>query len=204
MNKNAEAIKNALKAYKTKRDTADERIKNIRETYGEEAAQREAERQNKALKQARAEVESTIRAAHGEGRRAAESWGKLDGSKLTDDIKLLDAGLVDAAAFRDLKERYKDNSSMLTALKKYADKQNAAAMKEAHEKGGLPLAEPFETRDIPTAEGKAKGWDRARDSALDMLDAMDGTGKYGNPHDWGASFVKAAMPETLEHFGEGL
>lgn len=204
MNKNAETIKNALKAYKDKRETADARIKNIRDNYGEEAAQREAERQNKALKQARAEAESTIRAAHGEGRRAAESWGKLDGSKLTDDIKLLDAGLVDVAAFKDLKERYKDNSSMLAALKKYADKQNAAAAKEARDKGDLPLVEPFETRDIPTAEGKAKGWDKARDSALDMLDIMDGTGKYNDPHNWGAAFIKATMPETLEHFGENL
>jgi hypothetical protein len=193
-----------LQDYKAKRDTADARIKQIRESYGEEAAQREAERQNKALKQARAAAEEAIRAAHGEGRRAAENWGKLDGSKLTDDIKLLDAGLVDREAFRDLKERYKDNSSMLAALKKYADKQNAAAMKEAHEKGDLPLAEPYETRGIPTAEGKAKSWDRARDSALDMLDAMDGTGKYSNPHDWGASFVKAAMPQTLESFGDNL
>ena len=204
MNQNAERIKTALKGYKEKREAADARIKQIRELYGEEAAQHEAERQNKTLKQVRATAEETIRAAHGEGRRAAESWGKLDGSKLTDDIKLLDAGLVDVAAFKDLKERYKDNSSMCAALKKYADKQNAAAAKEARENGGLPLAEPFETRDIPTAEGKAKGWDRARDSALDMLDAMDGTGKYSNPNDWGASFIKAAMPETLEHFGENL
>lgn len=204
MNQNAERIKTALKDYKAKRETADARINQIREMYGEEAAQHEAERQNKTLKQARAAVEETIRAAHGEGRRAAESWGRLDGSKLTDDIKLLDAGLVDVEAFKDLKARYKDNSSMLAALKKYADKQNAAAMKEAHEKGDLPLAEPYETRDIPTAEGKAKSWDRARDSALDMLDAMDGTGKYSNPHDWGASFVKAAMPQTLESFGENL
>ena len=204
MNKNAETIKNALKNYKAKRDAADERIKQIRETYGEEAAQHEAERQAKALQTARAEVESTIRAATGEGRKAAEAWGKMDGSKLTDDIKLLDAGLVDVQTFNDLKGRYKDNSTMLAALKKYADKQNAAAMKEAHEKGDLPLAEPYETRDIPTAEGKAKGWDKAQTGALDLLDCMDGAGKYKNPHDWGAAFVKAALPETLEHFGDDL
>lgn len=204
MNQNAENIKKALKAYKEKRDAADARIQQIRENYGEEAAQREADRQNKSLKAARAEVESTIRAATGEGRRAAEAWGRMDGSKLTDDIKLLDAGLVDVATFNELKGRYKDNATMLSALRKYADKQNAAAAKEASEKGDLPLAEPYETRDIPTAEGKAKSWDNAQRGAFDMLDAMDGSGKYGNPQDWGAAFVKAALPDTLEHFGEDL
>lgn len=204
MNKNAETIKNALQTYKTKRDAADARIKQIRELYGEEAAQHEAERQNKAMKTARTEAESAIRAATGEGRRAAEAWGRMDGSKLTDDVKLLDNGLVDVQTFNELKGRYKDNHTMLSALRKYADKQNAAAMKEAHEKGDLPLAEPFETRDIPTPADKVKKWDNVQARAFDMMDAMDGTGKYSNPHDWGASFVKAAMPQELEHFGEDL
>ena len=118
MNQNAERIKTALKGYKEKREAADARIKQIRELYGDEAAQHEAERQNKTLKAARATVEETIRAAHGEGRRAAEAWGTLDGSKLTDDIKLLDAGLVDREAFNGLKTRYKDNATMLSALRK--------------------------------------------------------------------------------------
>ena len=207
MNQNAERIKTALKGYKEKREAADARIKQIRELYGDEAAQHEAERQNKTLKAARATVEETIRAAHRDGRSAAEAWGTLDGSKLTDDIKLLDAGLVDREAFNGLKTRYKDNATMLSALRKYGEKKNAEAAKEIRDSGyafTAALAEPFEVRDIPTAEGKAKSWDRARDSALDMLDAMDGTGKYSNPHDWGASFVKAAMPQTLERFGENL
>ena len=204
MNQNAEKIRKALQTYKEKREAADARIAQIRELYGEEAAQHEAERQNKTLKQARTEVEGTIRAATGEGRRAAEAWGRMDGSKLTDDIKLLDAGLVDVETFNELKGRYADNHTMLSALRKYADKQNAAAMKEAHEKGDLPLAEPFETRDIPTPADKAKKWDNVQARAFDMMDALDGTGKYSNPHDWGAAFVKAALPQELEHFGEDL
>ena len=207
MNQNAERIKTALKGYKEKREAADARIKQIRELYGEEAAQHEAERQNKTLKAARATVEETIRAAHGEGRRAAEAWGTLDGSKLTDDIKLLDAGLVDREAFNGLKTRYKDNATMLSALRKYGEKKNAEAAKEIREGGDAftaALSEPFEVRDIPTAADKANRWDKAKASALDMLDAMDGAGKYANPHDWGAAFTKAAMPEMLEGFGENL
>ena len=207
MNKNAETMRNALKNYKAKRDTADARIKQIRDLYGEEAAQHEAERQNKALKAARTEVESTIRAASGEGRRAAEAWGVMDGSKLTDDIKLLDAGLVDVDTFNGLKARYKDNSTMLSALRKYGEKQNAAAAKEIREGGdafAAAMTAPYELRDIPTAADKVKGWDKAQAHALDLLDCMDGAGKYSNPNDWGAAFIKAAMPENLEHFGEDL
>ena len=66
------------------------------------------------------------------------------------------------------------------------------------------LAEPFDLRDIPTAEDKPKRWEKAQAQALDLLDAMDGSGKYKNPHDWGAAFILAAMPETMEHFGENL
>ena len=207
MNKNAETIKNALLTYKGLREAADARIKQIRETYGEEAGRAEAEIQSKRLSQARATAESTIQNAHGEGRRAAEAWGTLDGSKLTDDIKLLDAGLVDREAFNGLKNRYKDNATMLSALRKYGEKKNAEAAKEIRDSGDAftaALTEPFELRDIPTAEDKMKRWDKAKSSALDLLDAMDGAGKYANPNDWAAAFTKAAMPETLEHFGENL
>lgn len=205
MNRNAEIIRNTLKMYKEKRDEADAKVKRIREDYGEEAAQKELARQNNLLKSSRAAAESAIRAAAGEEQKNAVAWGKLDGSKLTDDIKLLDSGLVDVEAFNGLKEKYQDNATMLSALRKYADKQNAAAAREAHEKGDhFAMIEPFETRDIPTVEDKSKTWERAQASAFNMLDAMDRVGKYGNPRDWGAQMVVNALPGQIEHFGEDL
>ena len=97
---------------------------------------------------------------------------------------------------------------MLQALRRYGEKQNKAAGDEIRANGGdgltAALAEPFDLRDIPTAEDKPKRWEKRQAQALDLLDAMDGSGKYGNPNDWSAAFILAAMPETMEHFGEDL
>lgn len=202
MNKNAEIIRKALQTYNGQRQQAEARVKQIRDLYGAEAAQHEQERQDKTLKQARATAEEAIRTAHRDGRSGAEAWGSLDGSKLTDDARLLDAGLVDAEAFKGMKTRYKDNFTMLSALRKYGEKQNKAAAEEARKSGDLPLSEPFETRDIPTATSKVERWDKVKASALDTLDAIDGVGRYSD--DWNKSFGRAALPERLEHFGEDL
>jgi len=207
MNKHAENMKKALLDYKKLRETADARIQYIRETYGNEAGEAEKEIQTKKLERARSEAVNTITAAGGAGRKEAEAWGHMDGSKMnSDDIKLLDAGLVDKAEFNRLKAKHADNFTMLQVLRKYGEKQNRAETEEARKNNpdGFIMEEPFDLHDIPAADDKAKRWERTQASALDLLDCMDGVGKYSNPHDWGAAFIKAAMPENLEHFGEDL
>lgn len=191
MNKNAERIRDAVIAYQGIRKTADEKIKYIRDTYGDEAGDAEARIQGKRLEQERAKAEDAIKTAYRDGHMAASGWGTLDGSKLTDDTKLLDAGLVDAEAFNGMKVRYKDNSTMLAALRKYGETQNATAIKD----GGIPA---FETRDIPTAEAKMKKWDNLQTQAFEILDAMDGK----NPDDWNTAFL--TDQEIINHFGEDL
>lgn len=208
MNQHAVNMKNALNDYKKATDTAKRQIEFITTTYGKEAGEAEREIQAKKLEKARAAAVDTINKAAGAGYKEAEAWGRLDGSKLTEDAKLLDAGLVDKAEFDRLKAKYSGNYTMLHALRKYGEKQNKAASDEIRSSGGdglaAALAEPFDLRDIPTAEDKPKRWEKAQAQALDLLDAMDGSGKYSNPHDWGAAFILAAMPETMEHFGENL
>lgn len=208
MNQHAVNMKNALNEYKKATEAAKQQIKFITDTYGKEAGEAEKEIQAKKLERARATAVDTITKAAGAGHKEAEAWGRLDGSKLTDDVKLLDAGLVDKAEFDRLKEKYSGNYTMLHALRKYGEKQNKAAGEEMRKNGddGLTaaLVEPYNVRDIPTAEDKPKRWEKTQAQALDLLDAMDGSGKYKNPHDWGAAFIQAAMPETLEHFGEDL
>ena len=208
MNQHAVNMKNALNEYKKATEAAKQQIKFITDTYGKEAGEAEKEIQAKKLERARATAVDTITKAAGAGHKEAEAWGRLDGSKLTDDVKLLDAGLVDKAEFDRLKEKYSGNYTMLHALRKYGEKQNKEAGDKIRSSGGdgleAALAEPFDVRDIPTAEDRPKKWERTQAQALDLLDAMDGSGKYKNPHDWGAAFVQAAMPETLEHFGEDL
>ena len=208
MNQHAVNMKNALNEYKKATEAAKQQIKFITDTYGKEAGEAEKEIQAKKLERARAAAVDTINKAAGAGYKEAEAWGRLDGSKLTDDVRLLDAGLVDKAEFDRLKAKYSGNYTMLHALRKYGEKQNKAAGEEIRANNGdgltAALVEPYNIRDIPTAEDKPKKWEKTQAQALDLLDAMDGSGKYKNPHDWGAAFVQAAMPETLEHFGEDL
>ena len=208
MNQHAVNMKNALNEYKKATEAAKQQIEFITKTYGKEAGEAEKEIQAKKLERARATAVDTITKAAGAGHKEAEAWGRLDGSKLTDDVRLLDAGLVDKAEFDRLKAKYSGNYTMLHALRKYGEKQNKEAGDKIRSSGGdgleAALAEPFNLRDIPTAEDKPKRWEKTQAQALDLLDAMDGSGKYKNPHDWGAAFIQAAMPETLEHFGEDL
>ena len=92
MNQHAVNMKNALNEYKKATEAAKQQIKFITDTYGKEAGEAEKEIQAKKLERARATAVDTITKAAGAGHKEAEAWGRLDGSKLTDDIKLLDAG----------------------------------------------------------------------------------------------------------------
>lgn len=203
MNTNIETMKKAIKNYKDLQTAAAERVKSITDTYGQEAGKREQDRQDKQLKQARATAEKAIREAGSEGLAAAERWGRLDGSRLTDDIKLLDAGLVSAAEFEKLKSRHADNATMLEALRKYGEKQNAAAAAEARANGKKFVMEtPYNVWDIPTAEGKQETWRKVQAQAIDMLDMVDGSGRYNDS--WTRALGSALAPEAVEHFGEGM
>lgn len=201
MNKYISDMKNAVTTYKTAKDQAQQRYNEIKQLYGDEAAEKENSRLQKNLATARSTAEAAIKEAYGEGVYAAEQWGKLDGSKLTDDIKLLDAGLVDVNEFEKLKSRHRDNATMLMALKKFGEKQNATAQQEQAKTGHLSLAEPYNTRDIVTLPDKLDNWKQAKAQALDYLDMVDGRGAYAD--DWSKTLGKVMIDEGLSHFGEG-
>ena len=203
MNKYIDDMKKALTGYKTAKQDVEKRLQEIELLYGKEAAQHESERQAKQLAGARERAEASIRSAYGEGVRLAEQWGKLDGGRLTDDVKLLDAGLVDSDAFEGLKTRYADNATMLLALKKYGEKQNAAAVAERQAKGDslAQMEVPYNVRDIVTGADKVNNWKQAQKQALDVLDMIDGAGAYADP--WTRSLGDALGDETISHFGEG-
>ena len=204
MSRYIDDMKRALVTYRDAKQKANQRLQEIKDYYGDEAAQREQERQEKQLKSARATAEAAIREAYSEGHYLAEQWAKPDGSRLTDDMKLFDAGLVTPEVFEQLKGRYSDNSTMLSALKAQGEKLNAAAAKEAEEKGDRMAAfggQPYNTRDIVTGADKLKGWDSMKKKALDTLDMIDGKGAYSDP--WTQALGKHLGAETIEHFGEG-
>ena len=203
MGKHVEDIKTALKGYQSLRAEAEKKISFYAENYGEEAGNRERERQEKQLAAARKQVEGTIHASHKEGRELAERWGQPTGSELTDDMKLFDVGMVTPEVFEALKARYKDNATMCAAIKAQGQRLNAVAKKEAQERGEefYTAMEPYNVRDILTAKDKLESWDKLEKSALEALDMVDGSGNYSD--DWGASIGKHMGAEIIEHFGEG-
>jgi len=203
MSKYIDDMKSALVTYKTAKQNAEKRLQEIRELYGDEAGERESERQEKQLTSARERAEAAIREAYSEGVYLAEQWGKLDGTRLTDDVKLLDAGLVDVDAFETLKNRHRDNGTMMLALKKYGERMNAAAAQEAREKGDfLAMTAPYNVRDIVTGADKVENWKRAKTQALGVLDMIDGKGAYSDP--WTKTLGNALGDESIEHFGENI
>ena len=202
MSKYADDMKQAIMTYRNKYKNAEANIKLVVENYGEEAGQRELERQEKNLKAEREKAAAAIREAYSEGVYLAERWGQPDGSRLTDDLKLFDAGIVTPEVFDQLKARYKDNATMLSALKAQGEKLNAAAAQEAQGKGEMALASPYDTRDIVTLDDKLKNWGKLKAQAMDALDMIDGTGNYSDP--WTQAIGNAMGDEVINHFGEGM
>lgn len=201
MSKYTDDMKRALVTYKEAKQKTEQRLQEVKEYYGDEAAQREQERLEKQLINARATAEDAIKEAYSEGHYLAEQWGKPDGSQLTDDLKLFDAGMVTPDVFETLKARYRNNATMSAALKAQGEKLNAAAAQADREKGGLGLAEPYKVRDITTGADKVNGWDKLKKQALDTLDMIDGKGAYSDP--WNKALGNALGDQTIEHFGEG-
>lgn len=194
------AIRDALKEYAKAKQYAAKQVETIRELYGDEAADHEQERQNKRIADARDTAETVITANHRNAVKHTDEWGRLDGSKLTDDLRLLDANLVDPAEFDRMKNKYSVNATMLSALRQYGDRQNEQARKSAADKGELPLSDRFNVKDIPTPAERIQNWDKLRDKAMDTLDAIDGKGKYSDP--WLQSFGTAVYEEQMDTFGD--
>lgn len=203
MSKYTDDMRRALQTYRDTKKKVDDSIKQVVDLYGEEAGTYERERQEKQLAAARTKAEAEIREAYSEGHYLAEQWGKPDGSQLTDDLKLFEAGMVTPDVFETLKARYRDNATMSAALKVQGEKLNAAAAKEAQERTGNPfmMSEPYKVSDIVTAADKVKRWDSLKTQAMDLLDAIDGKGKYSDP--WGQAMGRALGAEVIDHFGEG-
>lgn len=205
MSRYVDDMRNALRGYQGRVQAARARVDEIREAYGQEAADRQREREAERLKGERAKAEAAIREAYSEGIYQVNQWGQLDGGRLTDDAKLLDADLVTPAQFDAMKSKYEGNFTMLAVLKKYGDRQNANAIQAARDMGdhaGAWGVAPYNVRDIPTKEGKLETWEGLRQNALKMLDMIDSSGAYGiDPYM--AAFGNAMGGAAVENFGQG-
>lgn len=203
MNRHIESMKNAITNYRKTVRAAAAKIEENTRLYRPE----EAEKANTAilgkLKEDRDAVKGIISEAHDAGLKDAEAWGQLDGSKITDDKKLLDAGIINPNQFRDLVQKYQNNSTMLQILAKYAEEHN----KESHSfsaiwdfggKGNAARAsQHFDATGIPTVKSRQAIIDRAAAQATGMIDRISDL----TPGKMGCGPDSAFLDTELEKFG---
>lgn len=195
MNQYLQRMKDAIKAYQSKAQEAQQKIERAKQLYQEKPAQEEAERIRAALDKDRQTAVAAIRAAKQEAAAGVKAWATKDGSKITDDSRLLAAGLINQKEYGEMVEKYADNYTMLDMLRQYGERRNKEAAEKAH---GIP-ADPFPVSMIPTAEQKYTRWDNAEASAISLIDSL---GRSGNPRDWTSS--PAIVNASVENWANGV
>jgi len=204
MNKHIQTMKNALNNYQRSVKAGLEKMEENTRIYSPE----EAEKQNAAIK-ARLEedhktVTARIREAKEAGQHDIDAWGKLDGSKITADAALLEAGAVNPEQFRTLVNKYQDNSTMLQLLANYAEKENggvggfSAVWNYGGKGNDARSRQHFDTTGLPTVEAKQKAFNNAAASAFNLADQIGNLekGKIGTGPD------SPLIISALEQFGE--
>lgn len=165
---NITRMKNALQQFQQAAKKAADEIARNNEIYQHDAAL-EA---NKAVAAKRTEVKDAahaeIEAAAAAGKAKAETWARLDGSKITDDAKLLQFGMT-PAQFSELAARNKNNGTMITLLAQYGKEQN--------EKTGASLynhpEKHYPVEALPSLEKKIDAYEKYRGYALRLLNNVE-------------------------------
>ncbi len=94
------------------------------------------------------------------GRAAADRWNMLSGAAITDDARLLKLLELEPMQFNTLVDKYRDNATMLTLLKQYAEKRNA---------GAGEVFGPYDATNIPTAEKKKEALEKFAQSGRGLI-----------------------------------
>lgn len=170
----------AVKKYFAEAEIAQQKMKRNSEIYTAEFAEPENEKVKQQLRIARQAAENAIAEAREAGRAEALRWGELDGSKLTDDAKLLQFD-ISPEQFADLVARHKNNGTMASLLKQYGDRMNDK-QKEKNDFGKMP-EKFYSTAGIPTVEQKQDAYDRFAMGAKTMLAQIDSPGTFGGGTD---------------------
>ena len=199
MNTYIQRTKDAILDYLSKAQQADRKIAEGRKIYNEQSMEQEEKRLRDELAKARKDTEARIDSIIREA--SADGWGRLDGSKLTADAQLLHGQGVTPDQFNQLVDRYKDNYTMLDALRKYGEARNAEAAKEAKENGKWDalFSQPYNVREIPGPDAKSKELDALRKRADYFLNVADGTGFSS---EFERTFARSTADKSFEAWGE--
>ena len=193
MNAQIEQMQQALRKYRSQAKATFERIEKVYATYKPEEARREESRLMGELHSTRMICENEIYRAHKAATDAVKQWSTLDGNQVTSDNTLLMTGMVGPEEFNKMVTKYKDNYTMLHALRNYAERMNKKIEAENRKKGEYLTAGPYRTKHIPDPKSRLENWDKYSRSARDMLDQIDGHGKYATP------YMRAMANQTIDH-----
>ena len=189
MNQHMQRMKTAIVGYHEKTKEAAAEIERAYSLYQREPAEREEQRIRDRLAKERKAAQSEIDAACNAALDGVKAWGRLDGSRLTDDVQLLDVG-VTPEQFNALVDKYQDNYTMLNALRRYADYENREATRNAH---GIPSTF-YDIARIKTPEAMTAQWERVYNGACSMLDALEK----------GDTFSRSLAESGVAHWGENV
>lgn len=196
MNKHLQTMKNALTNYeKDARAWAKKMEENTRLYKPEEAEKANAALLSK-MEDSRAAVKQIIQEAMEAGQKDAETWGKIDPAKITDDAKLLDAGLVNPEQFKGLVRKYQNNATMLQLLDTFAKKNSGPAFNWGFD-GKNDTRPYFDTTEITTTKKKSDEYERFAGIACSIADSI---GK--NHREIGYS--QDIVSRSIQSFAEGV
>ena len=153
MNTYLAQMRDALSSYYTSAQALMAQKEKNAETYQAEVAEEQNRGIDAKLSQLYADAWKRLQAAQAAGIAQAEKWGELDGSKITDDIKLLGGHFeLKKPQVEALVAKYRGNGTMCQAIGKYVCEHG------------------MDFLNIPTVAGKVEAWGLILDHAKTLLD----------------------------------
>lgn len=180
MNTYVSKMKDVLSGFYPQMKRKREEKAEAKERYSTDVAAQEIDRIDREAAALRNATMDKLQQLHDEGVAQAQRWGNLDGSMITDDIKLLKGGFdLNRQQVESLVERYRSNGTMMTAIDSYAGSHGMVGM------------------NIPTVDKKVKAWEVVLRNAKDIMD-MCISGTVG----WmGGESADKSIRDMIDHFG---
>ena len=177
MNQHIKTMKDILTSYHQKAKKADDAIRKAQKEYKPEIASKMVEQIKAELLQEKVTAIDAITKASKQGKADLEKWYELNPADITDDAKLLQAGIpITQADFDSLCMKYQNNGTMCRILDEYAKCNNRKAQ-ASHPSDIFPEGY-LHTMNLPNVKTMTEKWDHLASKAEGIINSMDGHG-YG-------------------------
>lgn len=166
MNAYAKQMRDVVQRFAGEAKALEAKKKQNSETYLPDVAASENEKIDERRKDMLYRAMDTLDEIERKARADAFLFGKLDGAKISDDIKLLQSGIkLNTADINGLIEKHRDNGTMLRAIEDYATENK--------------IPRNF----IPSAASKEKAWGTIANTGRTLLQTIDHTPEGGPMQD---------------------